>query len=449
MLKSKNYRCGLFIAAITLVVAILTGIIAGLVPAFQASRTDLAETLKEGGRSAAAGSSRHWLRGALVVSQVAVSLILLISAGLFVRTAQNATDIDMGFELENRLVMAMDTEIQGYDEARSRVYYRELLDRVRSLPGVISASTGRFLPVGFGNGIREVNLEGVVPEKDAPTPFAFYNSVDTDYFLTMGMPLLQGRAFTEADNENNRKVVIINDKMAEEFWPGENPLGKRFTTDDPDTGLLEVIGVTRTVKFTLPSESPNPGFYFPSQQYFRGDQILHVHTQGNPLQLVSTVRAEIQKLDPEMPVWDVRTMEKHIKEGKMVLFDLGTGLVGSFGVIGLVMAAIGLYGVMAYAVSQRTHEIGVRMALGASSGKILGMIVRQGMTLVGIGLFLGIIGAMGITPSFANLLVGVTPRDPVTYVGIALLLTGVALVACLVPARRATQVDPMVALRYE
>ena len=441
---SMDYR----IFGFTLAIALLTGIIAGLVPAWQASRTDLAVTLKEGGRSAHA-SSRHWLRSALVVSQVAVSLILLISAGLFVRTARNTVDIDMGFELENRLVVAMDPEIRQYDEPRGRIFYRELLDRVRTMPGVISASTGRFLPIGFGNGIQEVYVEGTVPEKDAAAPFAFYNVVNTDYFKTMGMPIVQGRTFTEDDNEDNRSVVIINDKMAEEFWPGENPLGKRFRTGVLEEPMLEVVGVTRTVKFSLPSESPISGFYFPFQQKYRSDAVLHVHTQGDPLLLVSPVRAEIQTLDSEMPIWDVRTMEKHIREGKMVLFDLATGTVGSFGLIGLVMAAIGLYGVMAYAVSQRTHEIGVRMALGASSGEILGMVVRQGMTLVGIGLFLGIIGALGITPSFANLLVGVTPRDPLTYVVIAVTLTGVALVACLVPARRATQVDPMVALRYE
>ncbi len=435
--------------AFTLVAAVLTGIIAGLVPAFQASRTDLATTLKEGGRSAAGGSARHILRSALVVSQVAVSLVLLISAALFVQTTRNTVDIDMGFQLENRLVVAMDTEIRQYDEARSRVFYRELLERVRSLPGVLSASTGRFLPIGFGSGFREVYLEGKIPEKDATVTGTFYNVVSTDYFKTMGMPILQGRAFTEDDKEKSRLVTIVNNTMAEKFWPGENPIGKRFSTKGPEGPFLEVVGVTSTVKFAIPSESPKSGIYFPFQQDYRSDLVLHVHTQGNPLPLVSSVRAEIQRLDADMPIWDVRTMEKHIREGKMILFDYASGMVATFGLIGLILAAIGLYGVMSYAVSQRTHEIGVRMALGASSGSILGMVVRQGLLLTLIGLALGTLAAFGLTPSFANLLVGVSPRDPVTFMVIALILLGVALFSCYIPARRATKVDPMVALRYE
>ena len=441
--------------AFTLVVAVLTGIIAGLVPAFQASRTDLATTLKEGGRSAGGGSTRHILRSALVVSQVAVSLVLLISAALFVQTTRNTLDIDMGFQLENRLVVAMDTEVRQYDEARSRVFYRELLERVRNLPGVLSASTGRFLPIGFSNGFREVYLEGKITEKDATVPWANYNVVSTDYFKTMGMPILQGRAFTEDDKlidddkEKSRLVTIVNNTMAEKFWPGENPIGKRFSTKGPEGPFLEVVGVTSTVKFTLPSESPTSGIYFPFQQDYRSDQILHVYTQGNPLLLVSSVRAEIQRLDADMPIWDVRTMEKHIREGKMVLFNYAAGMVATFGLIGLILAAIGLYGVMSYAVSQRTHEIGIRMALGATPGNILGMVLRQGVVLTLVGVALGLLGAFALTRSFANLLVGVSPTDPLTFSTIAVLLVGVALVAAYVPARRATRVDPLVALRYE
>jgi len=433
----------------------MTGIIAGLVPALQASRTDLATTLKEGGRSAGGGSKRQIFRSALVVSQVAVSLVLLISAGLFVQTTRNTVDIDMGFQLKNRLVVAMDTDMRQYDEARGKIFYRELLDRVRTLPGVLSASTGRFLPIGFTNGTRRIYLEGKIPEKDETVPGAYYNVVSTDYFKTMGMPILQGRAFTEddkltdGDKEKSRLVTIVNNTMAEKFWPGENPIGKRFSTKGPEGPFLEVVGVTSTVKFAIPAESPAPGIYFPFQQDYRSYQNLHVYTQGDPLPLVSSVRAEIQRLDADMPIWDVRTMEKHIREGKMILFDYAAGMVATFGIIGLILAAIGLYGVMSYAVSQRTHEIGVRMALGASSGRILGMVVRQGLLLTLIGLALGTLAAFGLTPSFANLLVGVTPRDPATFTVIALLLLGVALFSCYIPARRATKVDPMVALRYE
>ena len=286
--------------AYALVISVLTGIISGLVPAFQASRTDLAVTLKEGGRTTAGGSSRHILRGALVVSQVAVSLVLLISAALFVQTTRNTIDIEMGFSIENQLLMAMDPEIRQYDEARGRTYYRELLERVRSMPGVVSASTGRFLPIGFGNGSRDIFEEGKVLEKDASIPWAFYNIVNADYFKTMGMPILEGRTFTEADDENSSPVVIINNTMAEKFWPGESAIGRRFRAgngDDESQPVREVVGVTSTVKFTIPAESPNPGIYIPFKQDYRSDQILHVRTQGNPLPLVSAVRAEIQNLD--------------------------------------------------------------------------------------------------------------------------------------------------------
>ena len=445
---SFDYRIFGFAFAI----AAAAGILAGLFPALQSSRTDLAVTLKEGGRRGT-GGGRHWIRGTLVVAQVAVSLILLVTAGLFVRTAFNATKQDMGFVQENRLLVAMDTEMRQYDDDRGKRFYRELLDNVRSLPGVRSASTARFLPVGFNNGGRDITMEGEVPDPNRKRRFSFYNIVGVDYFKTMGMPIHQGRTFTRNDTvdeeENGRLVVIINDTAAEEYWPGENPLGRMVSISGSDGPFREIVGITRTVNFTLPSESPHPGIYLPYEQMYRSDLVLHVHTEGNPTQMISAVRAEINRLDPEMPIWDVRSMKDHIQKGKMVLFNLATKVVGSFGVIGIILAAIGLYGVMSYTVAQRTHEIGVRMALGASAPKILGLVLRQGALLTAIGLALGMVGASFLTPSFASMLVGVGPRDLLTFTVVSFALLVVALLACTVPAHRASRVDPMVALRYE
>ena len=437
-------------------IATTAGIIAGLVPAIQASRTDLAVTLKEGGRRGSAGG-RHWIRGALVVSQVAVSLVLLVTAGLFVRSAVNVKEQDMGFVQENRLLISMDTEMRQYDEARGKLFYRELVDRVRTLPGVRSASTARFLPVGFNNGGRDITMEGEAPDTNRNRRFSFYNVVGVDYFKTMGMPILQGRTFTrddattgkEENRENSHLVVIINDTAAEEYWPGENPLGKKVSISGSEGPFREIVGVTRTVKFTLPAESPYPGIYLPYEQMYRSDQTLHVYTEGEPTQMIKAVRAEISRLDAEMPVWDVRSMRDHIQNGKMVLFNLATKVVGSFGLIGIILAAIGLYGVMSSAVAQQTHEIGVRMALGASTSKILGMVLQQGALLTAIGLILGTIVASFLTPFMASMLVGISPRDVLTFAVISIALLVVALFACMVPAQRASRVDPMVALRYE
>jgi predicted permease len=433
----------------TLLVAVATGIVSGLVPALQATRTDLATTLKEGGRRSSGGSSRHVFRNILVVAQVAVCLALLISAGLFVRTTRNVGHADMGFEMNNRLLVAMDTDLRQYDEAKGRAFYKALLERVRGLPGVLSASTGTYLPIGFGNGGSEIFIEGAAAEKDTAPEGANNNIVGTDYFQTMGMPMLYGRSFNEQDKEGAPLRAIINEAMMKKYWPGQNPVGKRFSKSSATGPFLEIVGVTRTVKFSLPAEAPSPGYYLPFEQNFRSDEVLHIHTAGDPLQLASSVRREIQALDGDMPIWDVRSMEEHVRKGKLILFDIATGLMGTFGLIGMTLAAIGLYGVMAYSVGQRSHEIGVRMALGASRGRILGMVMRQGMVLALIGIALGLIGAFGLTRSFANLLVGITPTDPVTFTAVALFLIGVALVASSIPALRATRVDPMVALRSE
>ena len=432
-----------------LLVAVGTGIVAGLVPALQASRIDLHEALKEGGRGSGAGS-RQYARRLLVVAQVGVSLVLLICAGLFIRSMWNFSDKDLGFKRENRLLVSVSTGLAGYDEPRGRIFYRELLERVRSLPGVRSATTSGFVPIDVRNAGTNIFAEGRLAAPEEESRGVMFNTVNTDFFRTMGTPIVQGRPFTVDDTESSRGVAIVNEKMAETFWPGQNPIGRRISIKSPQGPWLEVVGVAKQGTYNLPGERPARYLYLPLEQNYSGMQILQVHAQADPMALLPAVREKVRELDAEMSLFDIKTMETHIRHGKgAVLFQLSSGIVGAFGVIGLVLAAIGLYGVMAYSVSQRTHEIGIRMALGATPGNILGMVLRQGLILTLVGVALGLLGAFALTRSFANLLVGVSPTDPLTFATIAVLLVAVTLVAAYVPARRATRVDPMVALRYE
>ncbi len=436
------------VIAYALVLALISGVLSAVMPGLRISKPDLAPTLKEGGKTSSAGSARQRLRDALVVLQVAVSLVLLVCAGLFLRSTINSAHQDLGIQTKGRLVMAMDTEMVHYDEQRTRTFYRQLLDRVRALPGVESVSLGRYLPIGFRSGSQEIFIEGRMKEKDR-TEYAFFNIVTPDYFKTVAMPILQGRPFLLNDIPGGKPVAIINQTMAEKYWPGQNALGKRFRFDKESDAPVEVIGIVKTAKYQLPAESPSPAFYLPFDQSYRSDMVLHAHTMRDPQQMVASVRAEVLALDPEMPIWDVRTLDDHIRYGKMRLYDIGTGLIGGFGIIALVLAAVGLYGVMAYLVNQRTHEIGVRMALGATRGDVLKSVVFNGMKKTLLGLAVGVPLAILATRSVQYLLVGVSLKDPLVLSIAAIFLSGITLIAALVPAWRATRVDPMIALRSE
>jgi len=443
---AMDYRIFLFTAAL----AVASGVIAGLIPGLRVARADVADALKAGGRTSQS-HARQPLRDALVAVQMAVSLVLLVVAGLFFQTARNAASAPMGFEMKDRLVMAMDTDLRRYDTQRSKEFYRQLLEKVQRLPGVVAADYGRYLPIGFGNDSRGIVTEGQLVQKDTSRNEAFLNAVGPDYFRVLGLPILQGRAFTVNDTEDSPCVAVINEKMAEKFWPGQSPLGRRFQLDDEleKKQLYEVVGVTRVVKFVLPTERPSPGFYIAALQHPRSDQRLHVHVNGDLPGVISAVRGEIQSLDPDMPVWDVRTMEAHMLRGKMRLLDLGTGIVSAFGSIGLVLAAVGLYGVMSFVVGQRTQEFGVRMALGATQHNLLAMILRQAMRKALLGVALGCVAAYGVTRLMANFLLGVSPTDVLTFSLAAAFLLAIAAGSALSPAWRATRVDPITALRFE
>lgn len=430
-------------------IAVLTGLIAGVAPALQTSRPNLNETLKEGGRSSAA-SGRHRIRSLLVVGQIAVSLLVLICAGLFIQSAKNAEKIDLGFRTENLSMASMDPEAQGYDKERGRRFFKQLIDRVETLPGVTNASLASGTPLGYSNNIQDVFFEGRAPgREDEDRTTIFCNTVGHGYFQTMGTAVLRGREFTERDDESSPKVAIVNETMAGRYWPDQEALGKRFALKR-EGPYLEVVGVVRDGKYVFLGEDPRAFFYIPFGQDYQGEMTVVVRTAGDDAAAIAGIRQVVGELDRELPLYDVKTMTSHLRDGIALLFvRLGARLATAFGLLGLVLAVVGVYGVVSYSVSQRTHEIGIRMALGAGAGDVLKLVVGQGLMLTFAGVAIGLGTAFMVTRVMTSLLYGVSATDPLTFGVIALLLAGVALAASFIPASRALKVDPMVALRYE
>jgi predicted permease len=428
--------------------ALLAGVIVGVLPAWRASRADLNQVLRETGCTMSAG--RHRLRNTLVVVQVAGSLVLLIAAGLFVRSLGKARTFDLGFDRRNVLCLSMDVAQKGYDEARGRAFYRELEQRLRALPGVESVSLAFSVPMGYYSNGSYVFAEGQEPAPSERRPAASYNMVTPDYFSVMRIPLLRGRAFTATDNETGRRVAIVNERLAEKFWPGKDPIGQRFRAEDWKDVSLEVVGVARNSKTTWIFDEVGLHFYVPADQQYSPLRVAQLRTTGAPLGLVLAAQKEIHALDPDLPVYDVVALEEHLNGGNgFFLIRMGATIAGALGALGLALAVIGVYAVVSYTAGQRTQEIGIRLALGAQRGEILRMILAQGFKLVGTGLAAGLVLSFFLSRALANFLFGLSAQDPVTFGGVLLLLSLVALVACLIPARRATRVDPLVALRHE
>jgi predicted permease len=346
----------------------------------------------------------------------------------------------------------MDLQLQGYDETKGRNFTDQLLERVRSLPGVVSASMTDQLPLGFGGSRRGVTIEGYTAQPGESTEINS-SMVAPGYFETLRIPLLQGRTLQQHDDANAPAVTLVNEAFARRYWPGQPPIGKRIQMGDGRNGAngtpsITVIGVVKDGKYSSLSEDATPFIYFNMAQDFRLAPTLVVRTQGDPLGSLAAVRGEVAALDKNLPLYDVKTMRQHL--GLALLPSrLAGGVLGVFGLVALALAAAGIYGVMAYSVSQRTREIGIRMALGASARDVLRLVARQGMTLVAIGMGIGLAAALALTQLLKSLLFGVSATDPLTFAVIALLLMFVALLACWIPARRATKVDPMVALRCE
>jgi predicted permease len=432
-----------------LAIALITGLLVGLAPAWRAARSDFNTVLHEGSRGIL-GSGKSKVRNVLVIAQVAVSLMLLVVAGLFVRSSQNAEHTYLGFDPHNVLNLTMETRTIGFDQPRTEQFFRDMKDRVRALPGVESVSLAASVPMGYSDEISHVFAAGQTQANKDAALSAGHNVVDPTYFTTMRVPFLRGRLFTEQDTSKTPLVAIINEAMANKLWPGQDPLGKRFSDTLPSGPFIEVVGVTKQGKYNDPVDTTAMYYYQPLAQNFRSFVTLQLRTASAPEALIPEVEKQIHSLAPALPLTDVQTMEQSLGGvNGFFLFRMGSRFTVVLGLLGLVLAVVGVYSVISYAASQKTHEIGVRMALGADRGDILKMVLRQGFVLVGAGLIAGLVLSFFAARGFVSLLVGVSPSDPVTLISVALLLAAVGLVASYIPARRAMNVEPLRALKYE
>jgi putative ABC transport system permease protein len=445
---SNHFGINRTVLLFTLMISMLTSVVFGLMPALQASRPSLNETLKEGAKGASSASSRQQLRGALVVAEVALSLVLLIGAGLMIQSFVAMLRDDMGFNPHSMLSFRIWLPEEKYSEAQRRGFYDQLLKRLETLPGVIAAGATNLLPMSNYFISTGVEIVGRPPFEKGKEPDADYRIVAPGYFDAIGMSLRRGRGFTAGDNEQSTRVVIINEAFARRFFPNQEPIGQRIAHSGRSDKPMEIIGVVGDVKDTDLDKVFRPGFYLPYAQEPGSGFGVVLRASAEPLALAGAARDEVMKLDPALPVNDLKTVERMIHERSSPKRFM-TAMMSVFAAIALLLAGVGLYAVMAYAVSQRAHEIGIRLALGARSRDILRLITGQGMKLTLVGLTLGMAGAFALTRVLEPILYGVTATDPLTFIMISLSLTCVALLACWIPARRATKVDPMVALRYE
>ena len=430
----------------TLIISLITGIVFGLVPAMQSSKPDMVHALKDDSAAFGKVSKKYGLRNLLVIFQVALSLILLIAAGLFVRSLQNANSIDLGFQAGNVLLTSFDLHLSGYDPAKGRTFYEQLLERGKSIPGVQNAALARVVPLGLdGQSRRTVNIENHIyaPGED---PELYFNVVGPGYFPTLGIPILQGRDFTERDREGAPGVVIVNETMARRFWPGESPIGKRLSLGTGGTSYLSVIGVVKDSKYLTLGEPPQPYYFLPFLQHYEPQMTLHMRAAGDLKSLIGAVRHEAQLLNANLPIFDIKTLSEHLSVALFVA-RVAASLTGFFGLLAATLASIGLYGVIAYFVTQRTKDIGILAALGARPSDILKLVLGQGMKLVLIGLGIGLASSFAVMRLLKSFLYGVTATDFVIFFLVTLLFAVVAFLACYIPAGRAMRINPSIALR--
>jgi putative ABC transport system permease protein len=433
------------------IISIVTGIVFGLAPALQSVRGNLGSALREGSRGAGAGAVRNRLRNALVVAEVALSVVLLIGASLFVRSAMKLQKFDAGVDPARLMTMRIYLPGAQYDGVRPKVQrVEDIIRRIESVPGVESATASNMIPIGAGGGGGPIAVEGRTYEP-GKEPDIFWTGVTAHWFRTLGVPIARGRDFTDAEGRDSSRVAIINQTMADKMWPNEDPVGRRFRfADDTSDHWMTVIGVTRDIRKEREADAePQPDAYVPYPYSATLNTGITIRTTlADPAQVTPAVRREIRASDPILPVFEVQTLET-LRQLSFWEFKLFGWIFSVFGGIALLLASIGVYGVISYGVSQRTHEIGVRMALGARGGDVLRLIVFQGVTLAAIGVAIGVVAAFGVTRVIESMLYGVTATDPVSFIGIAVFLTAVAVIASYIPARRAMGVDPMMALRYE
>lgn len=434
----------------TFLVSIITGVVFGLVPAIHSSRTDLNESLKEGGRGSTEGARRNRLRAVLVVSEVAIAIVLLAGAGLLIQSLRRLQQVNPGFNPHNVLTFSLGLPEVKYKPDQQVEFYRQLMTRINSLPGVRSASAVMPLPLG-GDRMRVTFETEGRPIAKGELPATEIRTIGLDYFKTVGIPVTAGRDFTERDDKKAPAVLIVNEAFAKQFFPGEDPIGKNIkpgiTADDNAPPMREIVGVVGNVKHMSLSAEVDPEAYEPHAQ-LTFDMAVVVKTDADPHSIAGAVQGELRAMDKDLPAYNFRTLDEYLS-ASVAQPRFNTLLLALFAGMALLLTAVGLYGVMSYSVNQRTHEIGIRMALGADRGDVLKLVVGQGMTLTAIGVVVGLVGAFFLTQLLQSLLFGVSATDPMTFAAIAVLLAGVAMAACFVPARRATKVDPMVALRYE
>ncbi|MBY0496495.1 MAG: ABC transporter permease [Cyanobacteria bacterium] len=431
-----------------LIVSMVTGLIFGLAPALQSSSSQTINALKEEGRSGSGGRSTGRLRNALVVAQVAVCLVLLVAATLFLRSFIAAQELSPGFDASHVVTASMDMFPSGYTGERHRDFQRRAIEAVSAIPGIQSAAFGSRLPLGFGgNNSTGIGVEGYVPRENEEIVIS-YSTVGPKYFETMSIPIRQGREYNDTDTLQSPRTLVINEAMARRYWPEGNALGGRIRLGQ---NLAEVIGIVADAKYGSINERPLPQLFFPMSRSEVSTLRLFAKASGDPAPMVAEIRNAIRGIDASLPVYDARTLNEHMQVAVFAQ-RMAADLLGAMGVLALVLAAIGLYGVMAYAVSQRTQELGIRLALGASPGSLLNMIVGQGMKLTTIGVVIGLalsLGAFGSIGAVRTLLPGISPLDPVTFIAVPIVLGLIAFLASWIPGRRAGKVDPLVALRYE
>src|SRR6266480_3354157 len=430
----------------TLAISIFTGLLFGLAPAFRASVPDLAETLKMGGRGGSIGWGRNRLRSLLVVSEIALSLVALVGAGLFIRSMRDAQKMDPGFESKNLFMLAFDLGALHYDEGRGQEFFRAAIERANSTPGVKSATIASNFPLG-GGFARTVFPEGENETTGYRGMLTQLDDITSGFFDALKIPLLKGRVFSDSDRQGTTPVVVINKAMAKHFWPNQQAVGKRFHFFGDPT-LREVVGVVGNTVINNIGEVPVPLAYLSITQDYSPAVTLQVRTTGIPEALIGGVRAQIQSLDPNLAITNVQTISEIMDQGLWAP-RMGAALLTLFGGLALVLAAIGVYGVLSYSVNQQTREIGIRMAMGAERAHVLRLVVGQGLRLAGVGVLLGVIVAVAVMRQLSGLLFGISAYDPMTFAAVAVLLVLVAFLACYIPARRASCVDPLVALRHE
>jgi putative ABC transport system permease protein len=439
------------VLAFTFLVSVVTGVVFGLVPAIHSSKTELTEALKEGGRGSGEGARRNRVRGVLVVSELAIAVVLLVGAGLLIQSLWRLHNVSPGFESQNLLTFVVGIPSVKYPTEKQDRFYRDLVGRLKLLPGVRSAASVIPLPLSGNAFTISFETEGR-PVAKGEEPSADFFAISDDYFKTLGVSMLKGRDFNERDGVKAPGVVIVNQAFAKKFFPNEDPIGKRIkpgiSTTDEDTVWREIVGLVSDVRNRNLSSELRAGYFVPQAQVPFNQMTLVVRTTGDPHSLITAVQNEVHAIDSEVPVFSTKTMEEYIS-ATVAAPRFNATLLMIFASVALILTIVGLYGVMSYSVAQRTNEIGIRMALGATTRDVVRLIVAQGFKLVLIGLGLGLLGAVASMSWISSLLFGVTWKDPLTFVAVAAFLGVVALLACYIPARRATRLDPLHALRYE